>query len=414
MRAVSCGIDWAQDHHDVAVVDETGAVICAERIGNDAAGLARLLEILAGHDPDGQRLEVAIETGRGLLVAGLLAAGRTVFAINPLAVSRYRDRYRSSRAKSDAFDAMVLANVLRTDRDAHRPLPSDSDQVRALQVICRAQQDAVWDKVTITNRIRTLLKAYFPAAVLAFERGGKHRLESSSCRTILAAAPTPGQAAALTTRRLATLLHKAGRQRGIDAEAARLHGYFHSAQMRQPAAVEQAMGVALRGLLSQLDAICEALAELEALVNAAFSAHPDGRIISSVPGLGAALGARLLAEIGDDHTRFADARALKAFAGAAPVTRASGRSTFTHARRAKNNRLAAVGYVWALAAIRHDPHWEARYRARRAAGDRHVTALRKMFNSMLGKLHHCLISGELYDQHRAFEPTRVDTAPVAA
>lgn len=224
MTAVSCGIDWAQDHHDVAVVDEQGVVICAERIGNDAAGLARLLEILTVHDPVDAPLEVAIETGRGLLVAGLRMAGRTVIAINPLAVSRYRDRYRASRGKSDAFDAMVLANILRTDRDAHRPLPQDSEQVRALQVLCRAQQDAIWDKITVTNRIRALLKAFFPAAVAAFERGGKHRLESASCRTILAAASTPQKASALTERRLAALLRKAGRQRGIDAEAARLHG----------------------------------------------------------------------------------------------------------------------------------------------------------------------------------------------
>jgi transposase len=194
----------------------------------------------------------------------------------------------------------------------------------------------------------------------------------------------------------------AGRRRSIDAEATRLHTYFHTEQMRQPAPVEHAMGVALPGLVRQLDAICDALAELETFIDAAFLAHPDGRIISSVPGLGVALGARLLAEIGDDHSRFADGRGLKAFAGAAPVTRASGRSTFVHARRAKNNRMAAVGYVWALAAVRHDPHWEARYRARRAAGDRHVSALRKMFNSMLGKLHHCLSTGELYQADEAF------------
>ena len=148
MAAVSCGIDWADDHHDVAFVDEQGTVVVAERVDHSAAGLARVLELLAEHDPVDGRLEVAIETSKGLLVAGLRAAGRQVFAINPLAVSRYRDRYRSSRGKSDAFDAMVLANILRTDRDAHRPLPDDSDQVRALQVLCRAQQDAIWDKIT--------------------------------------------------------------------------------------------------------------------------------------------------------------------------------------------------------------------------------------------------------------------------
>jgi hypothetical protein len=100
----------------------------------------RLLELLAVHDPASGVLEVAIETSRGLLVAGLRAAGRTVFPINPLAVSRYRDRYRSSRGGSDAFDAMVLANLLRTDRDAHRTLPADSVQVRALQVLTRARR----------------------------------------------------------------------------------------------------------------------------------------------------------------------------------------------------------------------------------------------------------------------------------
>jgi hypothetical protein len=400
--AVSCGIDWAEAHHDVAIVDEQGAIICAERIGHDAAGLARLLELLALHDPAPESLEVAIETSRGLLVAGLRAAGRTVFAINPLAVSRYRDRYRSSRAKSDAFDAMVLANILRTDRDTHRPLPADSVQVRALQVLARAQQDAIWDKLTLTNRIRSLLKMFFPAAVLAFERGGRHQLESPACRTILTAAPTPHQAAALTERRLATLLRKAGRQRGIDAEAARLREFLQAEHMHQPEEIEQAMGLQLRGLLGQLDAVCTLLTELEAQIDRAFAAHTDAAILSSFPGLGVALGARLLAEIGDDHTRFADARALKAFAGAAPVTRASGRSTFVHARRAKNDRIAATGYVWALAAIRHDPHWESRYRLRREAGDRHVTALRKLFNCMLGKLHHCLTTGQTYNPDEAF------------
>lgn len=404
MPAVSCGIDWAESHHDVAIVDEQGAVIISERIGNDAAGLARLSELLLQHDPCGSPLAVAIETSRGLLVAGLRAAGRQVFAINPLAVSRYRDRYRSSRGKSDAFDAMVLANILRTDRAAHRPLPLDSAAVQALQVLTRAQQDAIWEKITVTNRIRSLLKAFFPAALAAFERGGRHRVDSAACRTILVAAPTPQAAQALSLRQLAALLTQAGRQRGIDTEAMQLHELLRSKQIRQAPVVEQAMGVQLRGLLRQLDAICQTITELEEHIDFAFHAHPDASILSSVPGLGVTLGARLLAEIGDDRGRFADARGLKAFAGAAPVTRSSGKSTFVHARRAKNDRIAATGYVWALAAIRHDPDWNARYQARRDAGDHHVTALRKLFNTMLGKLYYCLTTGQLYNPAQAFRP----------
>ncbi|MEV0398410.1 IS110 family transposase [Polymorphospora rubra] len=402
MTAVACGIDWAQDHHDVALVDNNGVVVASARISNDAAGLSQVLALLAEHDPEGGGLPVAIETSQGLLVAGLRSADRQVFAINPLAVSRYRDRYRSSRGKSDAFDAMVLANILRTDIEAHRPLPQDSEVLQSLRVLTRAQQDAAWDQVTISNRIRTVLRMFFPAALDAFERGGRHRLDSPAARTILTAAPTPAAAAALTADDLASLLRTAGRQRGITAEADKLHSLLGSEQMRQPAAVEESMGLQLQGLVRQLDAVCQTLEQLEHRIDEVFTAHSDAKIVTSVPGLGVQLGARLLAEIGDDRRRFVNARALRAFAGAAPVTRASGKSSFVHARRAKNDRIAATGYVWALAAVRHDPHWNARYRARRQAGDRHVAALRRLFHLMLGKLHHCLQHGTFYDPARAF------------
>jgi transposase len=414
MVAVACGVDWAQDHHDVAVVDEHGAVVVSARVGDNVAGLGQVLALLAAHDPAGGRLPVAIETSQGLLVAGLRAAGRQVFAINPFAVSRYRDRYRSSRGKSDAFDAMVLANILRTDTAAHRPLPQDSELLQSLRVLTRAQQDAAWDQVTITNRIRTLLRMFFPAALAAFERGGRHRLDSAAARTILRAAPTPAAAGALTVAELVSLLRVAGRQRGIAAEADTLHAHLGSEQMRQPAAVEEAMGLHLHGLLRQLDAVCQTLEQLEQRIDEVFTAHPDAKIVTSVPGLGVQLGARLLAEIGDDRHRFADARALRAFAGAAPVTRASGKSRFVHARRAKNDRIAATGYVWALAAVRHDPHWNARYRARREGGDRHVAALRRRFHLMLGKLHHCLQHHTIYDPAKAFtEPGTANGAAAA-
>ncbi|WP_368052491.1 IS110 family transposase [Micromonospora sp. HUAS LYJ1] len=410
MVAVACGIDWAQDHHDVAVVGETGVVVASVRINDDAAGLSQVLALLAEHDPTGGKLPVAIETSQGLLVAGLRAAGRQVFAINPLAVSRYRDRYRASRGKSDAFDAMVLANILRTDATAHRPLPADSELLQSLRVLTRAQQDAAWDQVTLTNRIRTLLRMFFPAALAAFERGGRHRLDSPAARVILAAAPTPAAAAALASTELAALLRCAGRQRGIAAEADKLHGILRGEQMRQPAAVEQAMGLHLQGLVRQLDAVCQTLQQLEQRIDEVFTAHPDAKIVTSIPGLGVQLGARLLAEIGDDRGRFADARALRAFAGAAPVTRSSGKSSFVHARRAKNDRIAATGYVWALAAVRHDSQWNTRYRSRRAAGDRHVAALRRLFHLMLGKLHHCLRHNTLYDSGKAFAEPATSTA----
>jgi transposase len=139
MATVFCGIDWAEDHHDVALIDADGKQLAKRRIGDDAAGFAVLLELLAEAGDDTEDpVPVAIETNRGLLVACLRASGRPVFAINPMAVSRYRDRHSVARKKSDAGDALMLANILRTDLAAHRPLAADSELAQAIAVLARA------------------------------------------------------------------------------------------------------------------------------------------------------------------------------------------------------------------------------------------------------------------------------------
>ena len=327
---VSCGIDWAEDHHDIALAGRDGQLLARRRISDDAAGLAALLELLAEHgDTPDDPVPVAIETPRGLLVACLRATGRPVYPVNPMAVARYRDRYSVAGRKSDHGDAVVLANILRTDRHAHRPLPADSELAQAIAVLARAQQDAVWDRTTAHNRLRSHLREYFPGFLAAFAplKGGITRPEA---RAVLAAAPTPAAAATLTLTQLRGLLKKAGRSRGIDTEATRLRDAFRTAQMRQLPLVEQAMGRQAIALLGQLDAACAAAADLEHAVTESFNLHPDAGIITSFPGLGALTGARVLAEIGDDRSRFQDAKGLKAYAGAAPITRASGKNQIRH------------------------------------------------------------------------------------
>src|SRR5271165_685478 len=379
---VFCGIDWAEDHHDIALVDRDGQLLARQRVSDDAAGLTRLLELLAGHgDSEENPVPVAIETPRGLLVASLRATGRKVYPVNPMAVARYRDRYSVAGRKSDHGDAVVLANVLRTDLHAHRPLPDDSELARAVAVLARAQQDAVWNRTTAHNKLRSHLREYFPGFLAAFAaaRGGILRPEA---RVILAAAPDPAAAARLTLAQLRALLKKAGRVRGIDAEAARLQEAFRKEQMRQLPLVEQAMGRQALALLRQLDAACASADDLEAAATGSFSQHPDAGIITSFPGIGALTGARVLAEIGDDRSRFQDARGLKAYAGAAPVTRASGKSRSVIHRRVKNDRLAAAGYIWAFAALTASPGARDHYDRRRDAGDRHAAAQRNLGNRL--------------------------------
>jgi len=408
---VFCGIDWAEDHHDIALTDRDGQLLARRRISDDAAGLASLLALLAEHGDTAEDLvPVAIETPRGLLVACLRATGRKVCPVNPMAVARYRDRHSIAGRKSDHGDSFVLANVLRTDMHAHRPLPADTELAQAIAVLARAQQDAVWDRTTAHNRLRSHLREYFPGFLAAFA-GVRDGIMRPEARTILAAAPAPAGAAALTLAQLRTLLKKAGRSRGIDTEAGRLHQAFRTEQMRQLPLVEQAMGRQALALLRQLDAACTSADELEHAVTESFNQHPDAEIITSFPGLGILTGARVLAEIGDDRSRFTDAKGLKAYAGAAPITRASGKTRSVTYRRVKNNRLNAVGYSWAFSALTASPGARAHYDRRRDDGDRHAAAQRNLFGRLLGCLHHCLTTGCEYDETTAFpNPSKLPAA----
>jgi transposase len=406
-----CGIDWASDHHDVAVVDGDGRVVARGRVGNDAAGFAQLLTLLAeAGDTADDPIPVGIETGRGLWVAALRETGRVIYPINPLAASRYRARHAVSGAKSDATDAELLANILRTDAAAHRPLPADTELAQAVRVLARAQQDAVWARQQIGNQIRDLLKDFYPAAVAAFAELPSGGLARADARTILAAAPTPSQAAKLTPARLRRLLVKAGRRRNLDRDIERLRQVFTDTYLHQPPVVENAMGIQLTALLGQFEAACSAVDALAEAAIAHFEQHPDAAIISSFPGLGKLTGARVLAEIGDDRARFADARGLKAFAGSAPITRASGKKTVVLHRHIKNRRLTAVGSIWALTSLRASPGARRHFDGRRARGDWNHQAQRHLFNKFLGQLHHCLQTGQLYNEHRAFPPP----LPIAA
>ncbi|MET7439356.1 IS110 family transposase [Streptomyces sp. NPDC005496] len=412
---IYCGIDWAEKTHDVALVDDSGQLVAKRHITDDAAGYKLLLDLLAEYgDTEEFPIPVAIETSRGLLVSVLRTGKRPVFAINPMAAARYRDRHSVSRKKTDPGDALVLANVLRTDMHAHRPLPQDSDLARAVAVLARAQQDATWNRQQIANQLRSLLREYYQAALTAVQ-SWKNGLCRPEAHQLLKLAPTPAKAARLTRTQLQTALNRAGRQRGIAADTERFHEVFRAKWARQPQLVEDALGKQMLALLIQLEAACTAADSLAEAVEEAFPQHPDAEIILSFPGLGTRLGARVLAEIGDDRQRFADARGLKAYAGASPITRASGKKSSVTRRWVKNDRLNHAGYLWAFSAITASPGAKAHYRRRRDNhADRHASAQRNLFNRMIGQLYHCLQQDERFDEALAFPAPPDEAGTVAA
>src|SRR5947209_3340462 len=239
---VFCGIDWSERHHDIALVDQDGTLIAKRRIGESVADFAELLTLLAeaGDSPE-EPIPVAIETSRGLLVAALRATGRPIYAINPMAVSRYRERHCVSRKKSDHVDAMTLANILRTDAHAHRKLPADSELACAITVLARAAQDAIWRRTKALQELRALLREFYPGFLAAFAEGTVTNLASPEARAILALAPTPAAGARLSQTRITTALRRAGRKRGIDTLAAHIQQTLRIPQLRQPPLVESAM-----------------------------------------------------------------------------------------------------------------------------------------------------------------------------
>jgi hypothetical protein len=407
-----CGIDWAEAHHDVAIIDGDGQLVAKKRITDDPTGLAQLVELLAAvGDSAEYPIPVAIETPRGLLVASLRATGRSVYAINPLAVARYRERYSVARSKSDHADAMTLANILRVDAHLHRQLPADSELCLAIAVLARAHQDAIWRRIKAHNELRATLREFFPTFLAVFARRFALGISSPAARAVLAIAPTPGAAAKLSVSQIAAALRRGGRSRNIDQAAIKIRTALREPQLRQPAQVEVAMGKQTLALLAELDAACTSVNDLGQAAAELFQTHPDHAIITSFPGLADSTGARVLAEIGDDRNRFVDARALKAYAGSAPITRASGRSISITHRRIKNDRLAAVGWVWAFAAATHCQCAREHYRRRREHGDRHSAATRHLFNKLIGQLHHCLQHREPFNEAKAFQQL---TTPAAA
>jgi Transposase len=204
----------------VALVDANGRLVAKRRISDDVDGFTVLVAILAdAADSDADPIPVAIETPRSLLVAALRATGRPVYAINPMAVARYRERWTVARSKSDHADAVVLANILRTDAHAHRPLPADSEQARAITVLARTHQDATWRRTKAVQELRTHLREYYPGFLQAFAAAAVTNLASADARAVLAIAPTPAAGARLNTARICAALRRGGRCRNIDQTA---------------------------------------------------------------------------------------------------------------------------------------------------------------------------------------------------
>ena len=398
------GDDWAEAHHDIEIQDEQGRRLVRRRLPEGMAGIAGLHELIGEHvgQDDGElddpgQVVVGIETDRGSWVQALLAAGYQVFAINPLSVSRYRERHTTSGAKSDPGAAKVLADLVRTDRHQHRPIAGDSELAEAIKVLARAHQGLCWMRGRQVNLLRSTLREFYPGALQAFDDLGH-----SDALAVLQLAATPAGGRGLSRSRIASALRRGGRQRNVESRAEQIQTALRAPQLEQPPLIADAFGATVTAYVALLVASVGQVASLEGQLQASFGQHPAAEIVLSQPGLGPVLGARVLAEFGDDPHRYASAKARKNYAGTAPITRASGLRKVVLARVATNKRLRDALHLQAFAALNTSPGARAYYDARRADGHTHHQALRAVSNRLVGILHGCLRHGTRYDEATAW------------
>jgi transposase len=391
------GDDWAEAHHDVELMDAAGRRLAKARLPEGVAGMARLHAMIGeqlGEDDEAE-VVVGIETDRGPWVQALIAAGYTVFAINPLSVARYRERHSVSGAKSDAADAHTLADMVRTDSHQLRPVAGDTADAEAIKVVSRAHKTLIWERTRHTQRLRHALRDYFPAAVEAFVD-----LDAADTLELLAKAPDPAPAAKLTIAQISAALKRA-RRRNIGEKAAAIAAVLRAEHLGQPDVVTAAYAATTRAAVAVLSTLHEQVKALQGQVDAHFGLHPDAEIIGSQPGLGPVLGARVLAEFGDDRDRYADAKSRKNYAGTSPITRASGKKKVVVARFVHNDRLIDALMTQAFSALNASPGARAYYDQLRARGAEHNAALRQLANRLVGILHGCLKTRTLYDEATA-------------
>jgi len=400
------GDDWAEGHHDIEIVDDGGKVLVRRRLPEGLEGITRLHALVAAQLPDdwvdrdpeeaAGLVKVGIETDRGSWVGSLVAAGYEVFAVNPLSVARYRERHSTSGAKSDAADAHLLAEMVRLDRAHHRPVAEDTDLGEAIKLTARTHQSLIWDRSRHVARLRSTLREYFPAALLAFED-----LDAPDALELLGRAPEPDQAARLSKTAIGAALKRARRRR-VEDRARRLQNILRAPELRQPPALQSAYAAVVASEVAIITALNVQVDRLGAVVGEHFGRHRDAEIYLSLPGLGVILGARILGEFGDDPDRYADAKSRKNYAGTSPVTKASGTKKVVLARYARNRRLGDALQQWAFCSLRGSPGAKAYYQRLRDRKIGHEAALRQLANRFVGILHGCLKTHTTYNEHTAW------------
>ena len=384
------GIDWADTHHDALVLDEKGQQRGSLRVDHTADGLAKLntfLETISGPEQK-EQMACIIETTHGLLIAFLLETGWPVYPVNPRTVERHR---APSGAKTDLIDAYLLAKTGRADlADLHRLTP-DSEVVQELKALTRDQDALIQMQTRLVNQLTATLKAYYPVAWQLFAK-----LQQHSSLIFLHTYPTPQAARDASLEQITEVLKQAGHTTA-EQVVPKILETLHQPQLTAPAITTRTKSRLLLALVAQLLPLVEQITAYDKEIERLFLMHEDNEVFSSLPRAGKRLAPRLLAEIGDERTRYADAASLQALAGTSPVLFQSGNYAKAHRRLGCIKPLRNALHQFAWQSTQQDGWARDYYQRKRAEGKSHTVAVRALSNVWARIIFAMLNTHEPYD-----------------
>lgn len=389
------GWDWASEAHDITVMDDTGAMVDHWAPAHDELGIISTLARLAGHR-DPAALPVAIEATASVVIDRLLAAGHPVVPIHPNSFHATRPRWGASKAKSDPGDSFKLADYLRTEGHRLRRLEPVAAETAELQALSRARTDLVEAKVAAANQLAALLGRHWPGASAVFAR-----LDSEIALDFLDDYPTPASAQRLGESRMAMFCRRhsySGRR-----NPAQLLDRLRSAPEATEAISSEVLTELVRAQTRHLRTLLAGIADLDRAMGAALLEHPKAHLLASMPRIGEINFAQIIGELGPILDRAIDIDQACAEVGAAPVTRASGKTSTVNFRWAVNTRARFALTTFADNS-RHASPWAAQlYNQARARGKRHPHAIRILARAWMRVIWACWTTNTPYDptRHRA-------------
>jgi transposase len=382
------GLDWASQKHSVVVVDSAGKVIEDFEIEHSALGWKKFRQRL---QPYGS-IPFAIETSQGAAVEQLLEAGMIVYPLNPKSAQAYRERKAPSGVKDDQLDAWSFADALRVDGQNWKALRPEDPLIKELRLLCRDEVSLIEQRTAFINQLRQALGEYYPVALEAFEDW-----TSVSAWMFLQRFPRPQLLQQAGKRQWEKFLHTRRLWR-TDSGPRRMELFAHATEFGSSQATTSAKSLLAQSLVQMLFAIEKQLGVYRKRIEELFARHPDHDLFGSLPGAGAKIAARLLAEIGDDRTRFGDdPQNLQCLGGTAPVTRRSGKRRHCHQRWACNKHLRHAIHLFAEHSVSRCAWADIYYHHHRQKDHSHANALRRLSHRWLKIIHKMWLDRTPYD-----------------